>query len=326
MIKEINSFELEKKYDLYQDNYNPKSYFLKKSLHSIHYEVSGNEKGIPVVFVHGGPGSPMGDLAKRFFDKDKYYIIVIDQRACGLSMPFAEIKENTTFDLVSDMEDIRKELNIDKWIVFGGSWGSTLSLIYAINHPDRVLKLVLRGIFLARKEDVDWLFKKGASFFYPKEFEKFISILNEEERKDPLSSYSYYLNLENEISKKYAKNWSDWEKSCIRLIPKENSEEISDSDISMARMEIHYFMNNSFIPENYILDNIDKIENLEVDIVHGRYDVDCRLEGAYLLYNKLNNANLYIINDAGHSSLEVGIKHKLMEIMEEYDGYKTNSY
>lgn len=317
MIREIIGNDISKPLSLYEGNYNEKSYYLKNDIHEIHYEVSGNPKGIPVVYVHGGPGASPGENAKRFFNKDKFRIIAIDQRGCGKSKPFAELKNNNTFKLIEDMEKIREKLNISKWIVFGGSWGSTLSLCYAINNPSRVISLVLRGIFLAREEDVDWLFKEGASYFYPKEYDKFISVLDIEERKNPIKSYMKYLKKDLEISKKYAKIWSDWEHSCVRLIRKDNSLEISLNDITMALMECHYFNNNSFLPENYILENIEKIKNIKVEIVHGRYDVDCRLSGAYELYNKLDNARLNIIQDAGHSSYEVGIMHTLMEIMEE---------
>lgn len=318
MIKEIKSKDIENPLSLYEDEYEVNEYYLKKGTHEIYYEVSGNENGIPVVFVHGGPGASMGEKAKRFFNKDKYRIIVIDQRGVGKSKPFSELKENTTFSLVSDMEDIRKALNIDKWIVFGGSWGSTLSLVYAINHPERVISLVLRGIFLARKEDVDFLFKEGSSYFYPEYFDKFLSPLALEERKDPVSSYYNYLCQNLEVAKKYAKYWADWEGSLVCLYRRELNEEISEKDISLARLEAHYFVNNSFLPsDNYILENIDKIKNIKTYIVHGRYDVDCRLKGAYELYKELSNAELLIVQDAGHSSLEKGIMHSLMQIMEE---------
>lgn len=319
MIKEIKGFEIKNPFELYNDEYKEKGYYLKNGIHDIYYEVSGNENGIPVVYVHGGPGSSGGDLAKRFFNKDKYKIVVIDQRGCGKSKPFSELKDNTTFDLIDDMEKIRKYLNIEKWIVFGGSWGSTLSLVYAINNPDKVLKLVLRGIFLARQEDVDWLYQDGASNFYPLEFERFLEPLTIEERKNIVASYYKYLKEPIDISKKYAKVWSDWEHSCVKLYKIENNQEITDADISMAKIECHYFNNNSFLPtQNYILENADKLDDIEVDVVHGRYDVDCRIKGAYELYKKLKKCNLYVIQDAGHSSLEVGIRHKLMEIMEEY--------
>lgn len=319
MIKEIVSSEIKDLLTLHSEEYSEKGYYLENDEHEIYYEISGNEKGIPVVFVHGGPGSPMGDYAKRFFDKDKYRIIVIDQRGCGKSKPFAKMEGNNTFALIDDMEKIREKLGIEKWVVFGGSWGSTLSLVYSITHPERVKKIVLRGIFLARDEDVNWLYKEGASYFYPEEFDKFVAPLTEEERKNPVESYLKYLQMDMEIAKKYAKVWSDWEHSCVRLIRKDNLSEISQADISMAIIECVYFNNNSFLPtKNYILENVDKIKDIEIDIVHGRYDVDCRLIGAYELYKNLNNAKLYIVQDAGHSSLEKGITHKLMEIMEEY--------
>lgn len=322
MIKEIKTSEINNILSLYNDDYKAKEYYLNKGLHKIYYEVSGNPKGIPVVFVHGGPGSPMGDLAKRFFNKDKYYIVVIDQRGSGKSLPFGEIKENNTMLLIEDMEDIRKKLNIDKWIVFGGSWGSTLSLIYAINHADRVIKLVLRGIFLVEKDDISWLYQEGASHFYPKEFEEYVKLLSKEERKDIVNSYYKYLKGDIKIAKKYAKSWSDWENTCVRLIRKDNSIDISNNDITKAIMECHYFVNDSFIEKDYILKNTDKIKDLDIEIVHGRYDIDCRISKAYKLYKKLNNAKLYVIQDAGHSSLEPGITHLLMKIMEEYSENK----
>lgn len=241
--------------------------------------------------------------------------MIFDQRGAGKSKPFVELKENTTFDLVEDMEKLRKFLNIDKWILFGGSWGTTLSLVYAISNPDKVLGMILRGIFLAREQDVKWLYIEGASYFFPKEFEKFISILSDDERKDIIGSYMKYLSsTDMSVVEKYAKYWNDWETSCISLYPIKLSKEVSKYDIAIARLECHYFFNKSFLPsDNYILDNIDKIKHIKTKICHGRYDIDCRLSGAYELYKSMNNCELDIVEAAGHTSLEPAISSKLIE-------------
>ena len=295
--------------------------YLKVSkLHEIYYEECGNKDGIPIVYVHGGPGGGSGTLARRFFNKDKYRVIIFDQRGAGRSKPFVELKENTTFDLVEDMEKLRKHLNIDKWILFGGSWGTTLSLVYAINHADRVSGMILRGIFLARKEDVDWLYRGGAGYFFPKEFDKYISILSESERKDIIASYMKYLSSSDmKIVSRYAKYWNDWESSCIALYPKKLSEEVTYYDIAIARLECHYFYNNSFIEENYILNNVDKIKDIKTKICHGRYDVDCRPCGAYELSKLMNNCELVIVEGAGHTSLEPEITSKLIEFTDGWE-------
>lgn len=295
--------------------------YLKVSeLHEIYYEECGNKNGLPIVYVHGGPGGGSGELARKFFNKDKYRIIIFDQRGAGRSKPFVELKENTTFDLVSDMEKLRKHLNVDKWILFGGSWGTTLSLVYAINHPDKVSGMILRGIFLARHEDVDWLYCGGAGYFYPSEFEKYISILNEDERKDIIGSYNKYLSSDDEeVVKKYAKYWNDWESSIIALYPRKLENEVTDYDVAIARLECHYFYNHSFIPENYILNNIDKIKNIKTKICHGRYDVDCRPIGAYILASKMNNCELHIVEGAGHTSTDPIMSSKLIEFTDGWE-------
>lgn len=292
--------------------------YIKDGIHSIYYEEVGNKEGIPVVYVHGGPGCGAGIMARRFFNPDIFRIIIFDQRGSGRSKPFASLIDNTTKDLVSDMEKIRELLDIDKWIVFGGSWGTTLSLCYAIKYPERVSQLVLRGIFLGRQEDIDWLYVNGASYFQPEAFDEFVSILTEEERKDIIKSYMIHLSSEDkEKAKIYAKRWSTWENNCITLYPSPISTEISDEDITMAMIECHYFNNGSFLEyDNYILDNADVIKDIPTYIVHGRYDIDCRPNGAYELYKKLNNAELIIIEGAGHSSREVFIKDRLIDIMD----------
>ena len=290
--------------------------YLKVSdIHEIYYEQCGNPDGIPIVYVHGGPGGGSGELARRFFDKDKYRIIIFDQRGCGRSKPFVELRENTTFDLVEDMEKLRKKLNVESWILFGGSWGTALSLVYAINYSEYVSGMILRGIFLARQEDVDWLYCGGAGYYFPQEFEKYISILNEEEKKDIIGSYMKYLGSNDmKVVSYYAKYWNDWETSCVALYKREIPKEVTDYDIAIARMECHYFYNKSFLPEdNYILNNIDKIKGIRTMICHGRYDIDCRPSGAYELYKKMYNCELVFVDASGHSSLEPAIASQLIE-------------
>lgn len=293
-------------------------YLKVDDLHEIYYTESGNPKGHPVVYVHGGPGCGCSKDANRFFDPEFYRVITIDQRGCGKSKPFLELKENNTENLAKDMEKIREFLNIEKWIVHGGSWGTTLSLYYAENYPQRVIALVLRGIFLGRDEDIKWLYQGGAGFFFPEEFKKFTEHFNEEESKDYVASYYKYLTSNNfEVKKKYGKLFSAFENSVVTLQPREISEEITDADIAMAMMECHYFVNHCFFEENYILNNAHKIKDIPTFIVHGRYDVDCRPIGAHLLKQKLNNCKL-VYTIAGHSSLEPETLNELIKIQEEF--------
>lgn len=288
-------------------------YLKVDDIHEIYYSESGNKDGKPIVYVHGGPGGGCGTLGNRFFDPEFYRIITIDQRGCGKSKPFLELKDNTTKYLSDDMEKIREHLKIDKWVLFGGSWGTTLSLYYAINHPDRVLGIILRGVFLGRKEDSDWLYQKGSDSFFPDLFEKFTANFTEKEKENLINSYYEKLTSDDkEIQKKYAKQFADFEGSIVSLYPRELSEEISDYDLAIAIMECHYFYHDFFMPENYILDNVERIKNIPTIIVHGRYDVDCRPIGAYLLDKKLNNSEL-IFTIAGHSSIEEENTHELIE-------------
>lgn len=293
-------------------------YLKVDEIHEIYYEESGKKDGSPVVFVHGGPGCGCGEKSRRFLDPDFYRIITIDQRGSGKSKPFLELKDNTTDNLAKDMEKIREHLKIDKWLVYGGSWGTTLSLYYAENFPERVVGLILRGIFLGRDEDIKWLYQGGAGMFFPEAFEIFTEHFNEEESKDYVSSYYKYLTSDNyEDKKKFGKSFSAFENSVIALQPKEISEEITDADISMAMMECHYFVNNCFFEENYILNNVHKIKDIPTIIIHGRYDIDCRPVGAYLLHEKLNNSKL-IFPISGHTSFDPPMTHELILAQEEF--------
>ena len=285
--------------------------------HTIYYEESGNPNGVPVIFLHGGPGCGTAPSCRQYFDPEFYRIILFDQRGSGKSTPRACLENNDTWHIIEDIEKIREKLNIDKWLVFGGSWGSTLSLCYAIKHPERVLGLVLRGIFLGRREDIEWIYEVGgASNFHPEAFERYISIIPEEERKDIIGAYYKRLTSEDKETREVAaKEWSMWEGSLVTLHPDPNLEqsfgEINYA-ISMATIECHFWMNNMFWDDdNWLLDHVDVIKDIPTWIVHGRYDVDCRPIGAYELNKKLNNCKLEF-TVSGHSSGEPEIVDSLV--------------
>ena len=248
--------------------------------HTIYYEESGNPDGVPVIFLHGGPGCGTAPSCRQYFDPEFYRIILFDQRGSGKSTPRACLENNDTWHIIEDIEKIREKLNIDKWLVFGGSWGSTLSLCYAIKHPERVLGLVLRGIFLGRREDIEWIYEVGGvSNFHPESFERYISIIPEEERKDIIGAYYKRLTSEDKETREVAaKEWSMWEGSLVTLHPDPNLEqsfgEINYA-ISMATIECHFWMNNMFWDDdNWLLNHVDVIKDIPTWIVHGRYDVD----------------------------------------------------
>ena len=285
--------------------------------HTIYYEESGNPDGVPVIFLHGGPGCGTAPSCRQYFDPEFYRIILFDQRGSGKSTPRACLENNDTWHIIEDIEKIREKLNIDKWLVFGGSWGSTLSLCYAIKHPERVLGLVLRGIFLGRREDIEWIYEVGGvSNFHPESFERYISIIPEEERKDIIGAYYKRLTSEDKETREVAaKEWSMWEGSLVTLHPDPNLEqsfgEINYA-ISMATIECHFWMNNMFWDDdNWLLNHVDVIKDIPTWIVHGRYDVDCRPIGAYELNKKLNNCKLQF-TVSGHSSGEPEIIDSLV--------------
>ena len=285
--------------------------------HTIYYEESGNSDGVPVIFLHGGPGCGTAPSCRQYFDPEFYRIILFDQRGSGKSTPRACLENNDTWHIIEDIEKIREKLNIDKWLVFGGSWGSTLSLCYAIKHPERVLGLVLRGIFLGRREDIEWIYEVGGvSNFHPESFERYISIIPEEERKDIIGAYYKRLTSEDKETREVAaKEWSMWEGSLVTLHPDPNLEqsfgEINYA-ISMATIECHFWMNNMFWDDdNWLLNHVDVIKDIPTWIVHGRYDVDCRPIGAYELNKKLNNCKLEF-TVSGHSSGEPEIIDSLV--------------
>tara|TARA_Y100001970_G_C14244163_1_gene866912 strand:+ start:2254 stop:3198 length:945 start_codon:yes stop_codon:yes gene_type:complete len=300
-----------------------KGFIQVSAMHSIYWERSGNPEGKKILVIHGGPGGGSQPRYRRYFNPEKFDIIQFDQRGCGSSTPFSELRENTTKHLVDDIEKLRIKLKIDNWHLFGGSWGSTLSLIYAINHPSKVISMTLRGIFLCRKFELLWFYQYGASELFPEEFEDYISVIPIEERDNLISSFYKYLTSSNdEIRTKAANAWTKWELSTSHLINKKFDLSKSKSNSfpdAFARIECHYFINNIFLEENFILKNIKTIESIPTKIIQGRYDIVCPVRSAWDLNKKLKNSELIIVDDAGHSMSEKGITKKLIEAVEKLD-------
>lgn len=284
--------------------------------HVLYVDESGSPDGLPVVFVHGGPGAGCDALSRRFFDPNLYRIITFDQRGCGRSTPHASLENNTTWDLVADMELIREHLNIDKWVLFGGSWGSTLSLAYAQTHPDRVSALILRGIFLCRQQELQWFYQQGASRMFPDFWQDYVAPIPVDERGDMIQAFYKRLTGPDQIAQMHAaKAWSTWEGRTATLRPNPQVvERFSEAHraLSIARIECHYFVNNAFLEPNQLLNNMPKIAHLPGIIVHGRYDVICPLENAWELHQAWPNSELQIIRDAGHAASEVGTTDALV--------------
>ena len=300
------------------------SFNLKVSeLHTIFVEESGNKNGKPVIFLHGGPGGGISSTYRQYFNPEEWRIIMFDQRGCGKSTPFAELEENTTWDLVADIEKIRSHLQINQWVVFGGSWGSTLSLAYSQKHPNSCKGLILRGIFLVRKKEIDWFYQYGASNIYPDKWESYLAPIPENKRDNLLSAYYEILTGDDHEKKiEAAKAWSTWEGSSVRLILDDDFiSDFGDAKFAeaFARIECHYFMNNCWLPtENYLIENVYKIRHIPAVIVHGRYDIICPVVQAWDLHKAWPEADLYIIPDAGHSIYEEGIKNKLLEYTKKF--------
>lgn len=278
--------------------------------HVLHVEECGNPKGLPVLFIHGGPGAGCEPYHRRFFDPEIYRIILFDQRGCGRSIPHAELELNTTQALVADIETIRKHLGIERWLLFGGSWGSTLGLIYAETWPERVLAMILRGIFLCRPHEIEWFYQQGASRLLPDYWQDFIAPIPESERDDIVRAYNKRLNSSDEIIRmSAAKAWSIWEGRAATLLPTPavvGHFSNPFTALSLACIENHYFINNAFLADNQILGNCDRIKNIPGVIVHGRYDVVCPSENAWQLHKAWPKAELQMIDNAGHSAAEPG--------------------
>ncbi|WP_313524820.1 prolyl aminopeptidase [Stutzerimonas kunmingensis] len=284
--------------------------------HVLYVDESGSPDGLPVLFVHGGPGGGCDALSRRFFDPTLYRIITFDQRGCGRSTPHASLENNTTAHLIADMQRIREHLGIDKWVLFGGSWGSTLSLAYAQNYPEHVHALILRGIFLCRPQDLAWFYQEGASRLFPDYWQDFLSPIPLEERDDLMQAFYRRLTGNDQIAQMHAaKAWSCWEGRTATLRPNHNVvERFADAHraLSMARIECHYFVNQAFLEPDQLLRDMPKIAHLPGIIVHGRYDAICPLDNAWALHQAWPNSELQIIRDAGHSAAELGITDALI--------------
>jgi proline iminopeptidase len=300
--------------------------FLQVSdIHEIYYEEVGNPKGAPVVFLHGGPGVGIHPNYRCFFDPEHYRVILFDQRGCGQSRPLGCLEENNTDELVNDIEKLRKHLNIEDWIVFGGSWGSTLALVYAIRHKEKVKALVLRGIFLGRQSDIDWLFEDdGAAKIFPDYFKEYKLHIPENERESLVKAYYKRLtSSDNNVSLDAGKIFSNWETKISKLIHKESNDEFTEKDLANSKIECLYMFEKCFFSENYILNNLNKIVDVKTYIVHGRYDIVCNASNAWeLVQHWINISNgkyqpqLVITPSSGHSQMEIENISELIKFME----------
>ncbi|KAJ3093974.1 hypothetical protein HDU97_008736 [Phlyctochytrium planicorne] len=287
-------------------------------LHTIYYEQSGNPEGNPVVYVHGGPGGGTSPSDRGYFDPKTYRIILFDQRGSGKSTPAAELDGNDTWSLVEDMEKLRKFLKIDRWVVFGGSWGSTLALTYAIKHAEKVKALILRGIFTLRKSEIRWFYQDGASHLFPDAWDDYLSVIPEDERGDLVGAYHRRLTGASEEERKACgKAWSRWEMKTSKLFVDDALVKKAESDVwadQFARIECHYFVNKGFFEsDTWVLDNVDKIRKIP-----GRYDVVCPATTAWELHKRWPEAEFHLVSDAGHSAKEPGITKQLVLAAEKF--------
>ncbi len=280
-----------------------RQYELKADGHCIYYEESGDPHGIPVIFLHGGPGSGSNENHRRYFDPKKYRIINFDQRGCNRSSPRGSVENNTTQHLLNDMEQIREQLGIDRWLIFGGSWGAALGLLYAQAQPDRILALVLRGTFLAREADLSWFAQSGVNRVFPDDWEIFIKDIPADERNDLVSAYYKRVHEgDDDTQRHFARAWSDWAGKVVTWTLDEVKQEEEDIELirDQVRIETHYASHRYFIDENQILANIDQLPDVPVRIIHGRRDLTCALESSWFLHKALPNSELVIVREGGH--------------------------
>lgn len=292
------------------------------SLHTLYWEQCGRPDGVPVIFLHGGPGAGASPMHRRFFDPRHYRVVVLDQRGSGRSMPLGEVRRNTPELLVADLEALREHLGIEKWLLFGGSWGSTLALLYAQTHPDRCLGIVLRGIFLMRRSEIDW-FLHGMGRFFPEAWTAFVEHVPVEERDDLLEAYWRRLDAPDPAVRLAAgRRWSQYEAACSCLLPAREAPAVSSGEeahaLGLSRIEAHYFRSNLFRPEDRLLRDAHRIRHLPCVIVQGRYDVVCPITSAHDLRQALPEASYQVVADAGHSALEPGIRAALVEATERF--------
>ncbi|NOE27900.1 prolyl aminopeptidase [Ruegeria sp. HKCCD6157] len=287
--------------------------------HRIYVEQCGNPDGIPVVILHGGPGGGCSPAMRRYFDPRAYRVILFDQRGCGRSRPTASVEDNTTWHLVADIERLRKLFEIEEWIAFGGSWGATLALIYAQTHPDRVSRLVLRGVFLATQAELDWFYGGGAGRFWPEQWQKFTSLLPEVELEDTIAAYNKRLFSGDRATEiLYARAWSHWENALASIHTNGSvGESPGEYARTFARLENHYFTNKAFLEtDGQILEQMDRIAHIPGHIVQGRYDMICPPQAAWSLAERWPNAELKMVRQAGHALSEPGISAELVRIMD----------
>jgi proline iminopeptidase len=292
-------------------------------VHELYYEQCGNPNGKPAVFLHGGPGGGLVPEYRRYFNPEIYRVVLFDQRGAGKSTPHASLEENTTWHLVEDIERLREHFGIERWLVFGGSWGSTLSLAYAQSHRDRATALILRGIFLCRPKEITWFYQEGANAIFPDAWEEYVSVIPEAERGDLLHAYYRRLMSDDEtVRLQAAKAWSIWEGSTSKLIPDQSLiDHFADPQtaLALARIECHYFVNNVFFPsDNYLIENAAEIRRTPAVIVQGRYDVVCPTMSAWDLHRAWPEAQLRVIPDAGHSISEPGIIDALVVATDQF--------
>lgn len=291
-------------------------------LHSLYVEECGVPGGLPVLFLHGGPGAGCEPLHRRFFDPQRYRIVLFDQRGSGQSTPHAELRDNTTWRLVADIETLRERLGIDRWLVFGGSWGSTLALAYAETHPERVWGLILRGVFLCRDRDIHWFYQEGASRLFPDRWEQFLAPIPVAERNEMVQAYYRRLTSANELERlRAAKAWAMWEGATLTL--EHNSQIVEQFGeahraLSLARIECHYFINQCFMEPDQLLRDADRLRDIPGVIIHGRYDVVCPLDNAWALHQAWPEAELRIVPTAGHAASEPGIIDALVHATERF--------
>ena len=294
-------------------------------IHTLYWEQSGNPRGVPVLFLHGGPGAGASPTHRRFFDPNHYRIIIMDQRGAGRSTPLGEVRRNSTELLVDDAERLRRHLGVERWMLFGGSWGSTLALAYAQTHPERCLGLILRGIFLMRKVEIDWFLQSMRTIF-PEAWAAFVGHIPEAERGDLLEAYWKRLDAPDAATRMAAaRTWSMYEGSCSSLLPSPELIATSAEDthaLGLARIEAHYFRANRFTPEDKLLRNVHRIRHLPGTIIQGRYDIVCPIATADELRRAWPEADYRVVPDAGHSAMEPGIRAALVQATERFKEYR----
>ncbi|WP_394688660.1 prolyl aminopeptidase [Hoeflea sp.] len=292
--------------------------------HQVYWERVGTKGGKPAVFLHGGPGGGCSPVHRRLFDPELYDVILFDQRGCGRSTPFASLENNTTWDLVADIERLRQMAGFDRWLVFGGSWGSTLALAYAETHPERVSELVLRGIYTLTKAELDWYYQFGVSEMFPEKWERFLAPIPDAERGDLMAAYRKRLVGDDEAQQlEAAKAWSGWEGETITLLPEPSTSDVFHEDqfaLAFARIENHFFVHAGWLEEGQLLRDAGRLSDIEGVIIHGRYDMPCPARSAWQLHKAWPRADFYLVEGAGHAFSEPGILDQLIRATDRFAG------